>query len=97
MKTIKITKEIALTVQKGSIVKVDKKQLELLANYKDCYILVEDEEQEEKEQGEQGPQGEQGIQGEQIFGEDEEQEVKEVKEPKSEVKNPKIKKAEAKK
>lgn len=66
MKTIKITKEIALTVQKDSIVKVDKKQLELLANYKDCYILVEDEEQE-------------------------------AKEPKSEVKKPKIKKAEAKK
>lgn len=44
METIKITKEIALTVQKDSIVKVDKKQLELLANYKDCYILVEDEE-----------------------------------------------------
>lgn len=44
METIKITKEIALTVQKDSIVKVDKKQLELLSNYKDCYILVEDEE-----------------------------------------------------
>ena len=44
METIKITKEIALTVQKDSIVKVDKKQLELLSNFKDHYVLVEDEE-----------------------------------------------------
>ena len=82
METIKITKEIALTVQKDSIVKVDKKQLELLANYKDCYILVEDEE----------PKGEVIVEDEEPKGEV----IVEDEEPKGEVKKLKIKK-EAKK
>lgn len=61
MKTIRILKSIALNVEADSLVKVTEKQLKLLENYKDFYILVEDEE------------------------------------PKSEVKKPKLKKAEAKK
>ena len=49
MKTIRILKSIALNVEAESLVKVTEKQLKLLENYKDFYILVEDEEQEAKE------------------------------------------------
>ena len=48
MKTIRILKSIALNVEADSLVKVTEKQLKLLENYKDFYILVEDEEQEVK-------------------------------------------------
>lgn len=48
METIKILKRIALTVEKDSIVKIDKKQLELLDNYKDYFILTEGEESKDE-------------------------------------------------
>lgn len=48
METIKILKRIALTVEKDSIVKIDKKQLELLDNYKDYFILAEGEESKDE-------------------------------------------------
>ena len=50
MKTIRILKSIALNVEADSLVKVTEKQLKLLENYKDFYILVEDEEQETEDE-----------------------------------------------
>lgn len=49
MKTIRILKSIALNVEADSLVKVTEKQLKLLENYKDFYVLVEGEEPEAKE------------------------------------------------
>lgn len=50
MMTIRILKSIALNVEADSLVKVTEKQLKLLENYKDFYILVEDEEQETEDE-----------------------------------------------
>ena len=65
MKTIRILKSIALNVEADSLVKVTEKQLKLLENYKDFYILVEDEEQETEDEEQET--------------EDEEQETEETK------------------
>lgn len=52
MKKIKILKALTVTAEEGSIINVSEKQLEYLESFKNCYVMVEDEEPEKSEESE---------------------------------------------